>query len=368
MHILHVFSTFDVGGPQARTATIINRLGTRYRHSILPVDGRFTSAAKLDSGLGVRLVEPPVKRNSPLQPLVMLRVLRGIAPDLVVTYNWGAMDAVIACLLARRWPLIHTEDGFGPDEARQRKRRRIMMRRWTLPRAWCTVVPSRTLLDIALSEYRLRPEKVRFIPNAVDTERFRPGLDRAWRRERGIPESVVLIGFTGKLRAEKNLGLLLEAFHDAAIQDARLAIVGDGPCREDLERTASELGIHDRVIFAGELADALPVYASLDVFALSSITEQMSVSLLEAMACGLPAIATDVGDNRDLLGTAKSPACVPSGDRAALAGALRAAALDGSLRESLGVENRRRSIESYSLERMVQSYEGVYLGASGVKS
>ena len=118
----------------------------------------------------------------------------------------------------------------------------------------------------------------------------------------------------GVLRAEKNLPLLLRAFVEARIPNSKIVLVGDGPERPVLEQSVQDQGLAHRVIFTGRVPDPLTVLAALDVFVLSSCTEQTSNALLEAMACGLPAIATDVGDSSEVLGDSGPPVIVPSED------------------------------------------------------
>ncbi|HXH23612.1 MAG TPA: glycosyltransferase family 4 protein, partial [Vicinamibacterales bacterium] len=251
IHICHVFSSFDPGGPEVRAAALMNLLGRRFRHTIIAADGRYGAADRIEPGVAARLVEPPPGKGSLFYGLKMLPLLTSLAPDLVATYNWGAIDAVIASSLARAWPVIHSEDGFGVDEIPALKRRRVLARRVLLPRAYATLVPSATLLRIAVEQYRIPPDRVVFVPNGVDLDAFRPGRSSAWRRAAGIPEHTVVIGTVGALRPEKNLGFLLKAFARAALFDCVLLVVGDGPCRAELEAQAHRLGLASRVIFTG---------------------------------------------------------------------------------------------------------------------
>ena len=354
MRILHIFPTFDIGGPQVRTALLINQLGTDYEHVILPLNGAVAASARINEGTRVSFLSVPPRGNEFAQTVNARRLIKGTNPDLVTTYNWGAMNAVAAALIAG-YPVVHAEDGFGTDEAQALRTRRVLTRRLLLPHAVATVVPSRTLEEIALRRYRIPAEKVRFIPNGVDTERFRPNLGRKWRQQYGIPDDAIVVGYLGRLGPEKNLKLLIRAFEEARLENARLVLAGDGPERGALEQAAGE-----NVIFTGQLDDPAPVYSSLDIFSLSSVTEQMSISLLEAMACGLPCACTDVGDNRYLLDESDAPAIVPPSDSAALAAALRLLAGNAGLRHRLGTRNRSRCEEVYPLSAMVGAYRSLY--------
>jgi glycosyltransferase involved in cell wall biosynthesis len=298
-------------------------------------------------------------------PWRLRSLIREISPDVLVTYNWGAIDAVIGATFGRLCPIIHTDDGFSADEAAGPKWRRVLTRRFVLSRVHSTVVPSRTLERVALSLYRLPRSRVFWIPNGIDINRFQPRRDLAWRRLYQIPDDAFVLGTVAVLRPEKNLGHLLTAFSAARLDRSWLVIVGDGPCRTKLEELARRLGVGGNVIFTGSVPDPVPCYAALDMFVMSSVTEQMPVALLEAMACGLPALCTDVGDTREILGEESDvPVVVPAGDVAAFRDALSALASRASRRKELGVRNRNRCLREYSFDRMVDRYAERYHDAA----
>lgn len=364
IRILHVFSTFCSAGPQVRFALTANRLGREFAHAIIAMDGNYEALQRIDPDVCITRVAPPPRSGSFFGAIRLRRIIREHQPDLLVTYNWGAMDALTGAMLARCCPVIHTEDGFNPDEALNLKRRRVIARHVLLNRIYATVVPSHTLLDIAQSAYRVRTDKLRLIVNAVDTQRFSPGRNVDMRQRFGATEDTVLIGYVGHLRPEKNLTVLLHAFAVSRLRNAKLVFVGDGTCRTELQTLAMEMGLSDRVHFAGVTVDPRPYLQALDVFAMSSYTEQMPMSLLEAMACGLPVIATDVGDCGRMLAAPASPVIVPSGDVPAFTAALSNIAVNPVLRGEIGRQNRERCVTQYSLGHMVQSYAELYRQAS----
>ena len=364
IHILHVFSTFGLGGPQLRVANIINSLGPAFRHTILPMDRNSDAACRIAPGARVHFIMPPGRDSGRPYAMALHHTIRDIHPELLVGYNWGAMDAVLAAVVGRLCPVIQHEHGFGIDEAHALKFRRVLARRILLKAVHCTIVPSKVLYDIAITRYRLAAEKVRLIPNGVDTERFQPDRNPELRGQLG--PGGVLFGYVGQLRPEKNLGLLIQAFALANIESAKLVLIGDGPCRPELEHQARGLGVLGKVIFTGNVQDPVPYLGALDVFVMSSVSEQMPMSLLEAMACGLPALCTDVGDIREMLGEAGSPVVVPSENPGAYADAMRLLACNVETRAALGAGNRERCIARYSLEHMVRSYEDEYYAALGL--
>jgi L-malate glycosyltransferase len=359
-HFLHIFPNFGPGGMELRVTRIINGMGPAVRHTIVALLGNYDATEFIDRGIRVDCPAPPKRRS--LLPYVrdLRTTLRHADPDLLLTYNWGAIDALVSAWTAGFRPIVHHECGFGSDESVSLKPVRVLARRILLPRTFAVAVTSRTMREISVRQFKLPPDKVRWIRTGIDEERFRPGLSRDWRRQVGVGDDELLFGFVGVLRAEKNLPFLLRAFARARIPKAKLALVGDGAERSLLEQVAQEEGIGERVIFSGRVPDPARCFAALDVFVLSSSTEQTSNALLEAMACGLPTISTDVGDSSEVLGNSGPPVIVPAGDLAAYTDALTVLAYSPELRERLGDANRRRCLENYRLERMVREYEALY--------
>jgi glycosyltransferase involved in cell wall biosynthesis len=354
--VLHVFPTFDVGGAQARFATLANRLGPRLRHLVVAMDGRHGCRERLDPAIDISFPEVEIRKGDTRGNLRRFRAaLRAWRPDLLVTSNWGSIEwAMAAALPPRPVRHLHMEDGFGPEERDRQVPRRVWTRRLVLRRS-LTVVPSRNLERIARDVWRLPRERVRYQPNGVDLTRAAPET---------VPGEGLIVGTVAALRAEKNVARLLRAFALAAEKrPARLLIVGDGPERAGLERLAGELGIAGRVHFAGHVAQPRGLLQAMDVFALSSDTEQMPLSLLEAMAAGKPVAATAVGDVADMLAPENRPYAVERDDQA-LAGAIRALLDDAGARRALGMANRARAEAVYSEGAMVEAWAGL-LEASG---
>lgn len=358
--LLHVFSTFAVGGPQTRFATIAGLLGAKYRHLIVSMSGRTEAASLL--GPNVRYELLPI-RTSPGNPLAStLRFaaeLRRIDPDLLVTYNWGALEWAIANRFGPRLDHVHIEDGFGPDEAQRRFRRRMWLRRVGLKRTRAVIVPSHNLERIAADEWKLPPGQIVYLPNGVEMDRFGafiPESERAFEKRPGE----LIIGTCAALRPEKNLGRLIRAFASCGAASARLVICGDGSERALLQSVANSNGVSDRVVFSGYLARPELALAGFDIFAMSSDTEQMPYGLLEAMAARLPAVATDVGDIKSMVADGNRPFIVPAADEAALTGALRTLLRDAPLRARVGAENRAKAEREFSLDAMIAAYDRLF--------
>ncbi len=361
--VLSVFSTFAVGGPQVRFAALANRFGPRWRHTVVAMDGRFGCAERLSPDIPLTQVPPPVMRGgNPLARLAAIRRSLGtLRPDVLITSNWGSIEWAMANLLPPRVRHIHMEDGFNPDEVLGQKPRRVLTRRLVL-RGSQVVLPSAVLLGIARDTWRLPQVLLRHIPNGLDLTRFRPEGQRA---ELDVPGEGPLIGTVAALRAEKNLGRLLDACAILAGErrQFRLVVIGDGPQRDMLQARAHDLGLADRVRFPGHVPDPAAAYRAMEVFALSSDTEQMPFSVLEAMATALPVASTDVGDVRVMLAEGNAAHVVPR-DPAALAAALRPLLSDGGLRSGLGAANRAKAVRDYDQETMFQAYAALIDGAA----
>lgn len=351
--LLHAFSTFAVGGPQARFATIANHFGDRYRHAIVAMDGNLAAHERLDPGLDVTYPALHLPKNDTLGNARRIRTaLKSIRPDALFTMNWGTIEWAIAnrLQLVRH---IHVEDGFGPEERNAQLPRRVMMRRLFL-RGRTVIVPSLVLQNIALNTWRLDPIRVRYLPNGIDLTRFEAITPHTW------PGAGPVIGTVAALRAEKNLARLIHAFAQARTHRvARLVIVGDGPERPALETLATELGIAPDVIFAGHTPDPTALIAGFDIFAMSSDTEQMPISLLEAMAASRPVAATDVGDIRAILPPEQSPYIVPC--EAAPLGTALARLLDhADQRSALGAANHAKAASDYGLDKMLNGWAALF--------
>lgn len=364
-HLLHVFPTFAVGGVESRIARIINVLRGKFRHTIVAMDGNCSAASKLDADAQVAFESVTwrkAKYPNASNWTAARGLLRRLRPDLMLTYNWGAIEWAAADRLPKLCPHIHFESGFGPEESPQRQRwRRVFGRRALLSQCKCIVVPSVTLRDLAVRVWRIPPERVVHIPNGVDCRRFGAGADRAVLSSLGVPDGAPIVGTVAVLRPEKNLARLIRAF--AAIPaeaGVRLIVVGDGPERDALELAAAAAGVSQRVVFAGHMPEPARILGMFDLFALSSDTEQMPNSILEAMASGLAVAATDVGDIKRMLSPENADFVVPANDEAALSASMRRLLADRDLAGRIARANRERVRTEFSLDAMAKRYEELY--------
>ena len=359
-HFVHVFPSFGVGGVPLRMARVINHFGARLRHTVISLDNNLEAAQSFAGDLDVRLMAAGRDRRGLVRTLVeSAAALRRLRPDLLITYNWGAIEWAMANRLRPVARHMHFEAGFGKEEADSQLPHRVMFRRWALARCVKVVVPSRVLEDFAHKVWKLPAERVAYIPNGVDVGRFadpaRDGIGGFIRR----PGELV-VGTVAPLRREKNIGRLLRVFAslDPSLP-ARLVIAGDGSERQTLTRLADEFGVAERVIFTGRVAPEA-VLGTFDIFALSSDTEQMPNALLEAMAASRAVVAVDVGDVKSILCEDNRHFVAARDDEAAFAAALSRLLRDPAKRIELGRRNRERVVAAFSQARMFTAYSLIF--------
>lgn len=369
-HILHLHSTFMPGGKEMRCVQLINRFGPNVRHSIVSaMPGAVAAKSAIDRKAKVDF---PIDCPALSGPLSLAR-FRGLARymkdfDLVLGYNWGALDGVMAHRIFGRSlglpPLIHHEDGFNEDEAQRLKRRRNWYRMAALTTARGLVVPSVTLEKIARRTWAQPAHKVHRIPNGIDLARFRKAARHAHLDEVPRKPGEALVGTLAGLRTVKNLPLMVRALAGMK-QPARLVVMGEGPQREAIEAAARGLGVADRVHLLGH-RDPARHMAALDVFVLSSDSEQQPISVIEAMASNVPVVSTDVGDVRHMIAPENAEFLVPLGDSTALAEKLDKMVGDADLRTRIADANLRKAMDIFDEKAMFRAYGALYGGAMGM--
>lgn len=371
LRVLHLHSSFNLGGKEARCVQLINAFGMGVAHSIVSaMPGAMEATRRIRPGIewDAGSAFPSLQgRPTPRRLMGLARAMAGY--DLVLTYNFGAMDAVLAHTLFGAMlglpPLVHHEDGFNSDEALRLKPARNWYRRIALGRASALVVPSRRLEHIALNVWQQPREKVHRIVNGIATGAYggkpRPdALPRVIKRE-----GELWLGTLAGLRSVKNLPRLVRAF--AGLPEPwQLVILGEGPEREAIRAEAVRLEIGHRVHLPGHAGVPAKVVGLFDLFALSSDSEQFPISVVEAMAAGLAVASTDVGDVAAMVAAENRPFIVPSGDDAALGQALEALARDPALRATIGAANRARAVAEYDEATMVERYRTIYGAAMGL--
>ncbi|MCB1971810.1 MAG: glycosyltransferase [Geminicoccaceae bacterium] len=363
-HLLHLLPGFGTGGIQSVLCSVINGLGRAFRHTIVSLNGDLRAGQRLAGDLDVELHGSPAKMDGLRE---RRRLIRSFEPDLVLTSNWGCFDWVIAQAIAPAAPHIHQEHGFGPDEAHREIARRVWARRLVLPFVHRLVVPSVTLEEKARTNWWLKADKVVRIANGVESSDV-PARDELQGRDPSTPASWpddrVTFVTVAPLRPEKRIDRLIRAF--TAMPDhtrTALVIVGDGPERPALEALARESGLEHEIVFLGHQEQPARILAHGDIYAITSDTEQLPASVLDAMALGMPVVGTAVGDVPVAVSQANRRFTVQREDEAALTRAMSELAADESLRKAVGDENRRRQRAEFDARAMVEAYGRLFHGA-----
>lgn len=366
-HLLHVFPTFAHGGVPIRISTIINHFGKRYRHTVLSLDGPTDCRSRLNPDLSADVLAfEGASGGLPGRLRAIRSYIKSRSPDLLLTFNWGATEWALANTLSPLCRHVHLESGFGVEEAERQIPRRVYFRRLALARSAQIVVPSFNLVRIATEIWKLPKRKILHVPNGVDCPAF------AAAPVAGVPQGFVkdpgelVIGTVAPLRAEKNIARLIRVFArllEASPPDnkpLRLLLVGDGSERPALEKLAAELDVKERIFFAGHCEEIEKLLGWIDVFAMTSDTEQMPNSILQAMAAGRAIASFDVGDVKAMLPEESKAFVTPKTDDGALQASLQSLVREDDLRTRTGAANQAHAREVYAAERMFAAYEKVF--------
>lgn len=368
--ILHLHSTFNLGGKEARAVRLMNHFGASADHVILSAEPDSLSARDaIDSGIKVEFprVAPSLAGKPSLKRYrEFVSYFRQF--DLILSYNWGSMDGVMARTLFSRVgglpPLIHHEDGFNEDEQQKLNWKRNWFRKFALGDARALVVPSEQLAAIARDVWKQPEQKIQRIPNGIDVKRFTKKPQRGALPGFTKRDGEVVVGTVAGLRAIKNLPRLVRACA-AAGDNVRLVIVGEGPEKAAILAEATRVGLGDRLLMPGFMADPARYIGLFDIFALSSDSEQFPISLIEAMAAGLPVAATDVGDIKSMVSQANQGFIKPLSDESKFQESLTTLVQHQQLREDLGMQNQLKAQAEYNESKMLGRYSLLYGHALG---
>lgn len=369
IRLAHMVLGLNVGGLERVVLRLIERTRRdRFAPVVCALQEPGALASELDR-MGVPLMVVP--RRPGLDPGLPMRLsswLQREGIDLVHTHNpsphlYGALAAAITRRSGRssgsgRGPrVVHTKHGRNYPGVR----RKVLVNRLASSLTDRVVAVSEDARAVAVDVEGVNPAKVVTILNGVDTEEYRPGDAASARALLGVPEGGYHVGCVARLSPEKDHATLLAAFASlrARRPDAHLTLVGDGPLRKELEADAGRRGLGEAVTFAGTRGDIAALLPGFDVFALSSRTEGISLTLVEAAAVGLPIVATRVGGNPEIVRDGETGLLVPAGDPEALAAALDAVASKPD-RSEMGRRGRARMVERFSVDTMVQAYEDLY--------
>lgn len=370
--IAHVVFRFDVGGLENGLVNLINRLpADEFRHAIIALTEAtdFRSRLRRDDVAIHALHKQPGK--DPAAYLRLYRLLRELRPDVVHTRNLGTLDCQLVAFLAGIRIRIHGEHGWDIHDPDGTNRKYRALRLALNPLIRCFVTVSRDLECWLIERVGIPASKVRRICNGVDTERFCPaeakGIAPDLLPPDRFPAGAVIVGSVTRFEPIKDPINLVTAFIEARRRlasgggtDLRLLMLGDGPLRQAALDLLESAGEAQAAWLPGGRDDVAEWLRAMHCYALGSRREGISNTVLEAMASGLPVIASATGGNLELVQPGVTGTLVPPENPAVLAEALVAYAVDPALRANHGRAARARTEQEYSLASMVAAYRNLY--------
>ncbi len=376
--VLHVVYRFDTGGLENGIVNLINHMPVdAYRHAVVAL-------TEVNPDFARRIVRPDVQYRSLHKPAghgaklwpAMARLIHQCRPAIVHTRNLAALEMQLPAAWARVPARVHGEHGRDVEDLAGTNRRLQWVRRAYSPFVHHYVALSRDLASYLEHQVGISPARLTQVYNGVDAVRFSPcGDERA--SPAGSPfadPGLWVVGTVGRMQVVKHQTLLARAFvlalqQQPALQNRmRLVLVGEGPLRALAQAALTEGGVVDLAWLPGERADVPTVMRGLDAFVLPSLAEGISNTILEAMACGLPVIATDVGGNAELVRHGQTGLVIPPDDVQAMAQALCILANQPQEARRMGVAGRAIIEQHFSLQAMVAAYQQLYdqsLGHAG---
>ncbi|MEO1037413.1 MAG: TIGR03088 family PEP-CTERM/XrtA system glycosyltransferase [Pseudomonadota bacterium] len=369
--IVHIVFRFDYGGLENGVVNVVNALhGRAQRHHIIALTEVTSFQERLRDGIDVSaLGKQPGRDFGAYRRLY--RLLRKLRPTIVHTRNVGTLDCALVAFAAGVPARIHGEHGWDvadPDGTRAKYR---WFRRAFNPFVQQFVTVSQHLADWLVGTVKIRRSKIRHICNGVDVARFTPervidiGDAPAWLTD---ADSVV-IGSVCRFSPIKDPLNLVNAFialmnsGEKHVDRCRLVMIGDGPLHAEAVDCVRAAGFSDRVWLPGSRDDVAAILRGFDVFVLGSQREGISNTILEAMACALPIIATATGGNVELVDPSRNGTLVPPGDSQALTGAIQRYVADETLRSKHGQGSRTMATSEFSLATMIGNYRELYAHA-----
>ncbi|MEQ8264481.1 TIGR03088 family PEP-CTERM/XrtA system glycosyltransferase [Pseudohaliea sp.] len=373
--VVHIIYALGTGGLENGLVNLINRTPAgRYRHAVvcLTEAGAFAGRITVPGVPVIALHKRP--GHDPAMYWRLWRTLRLLRPAVVHTRNLAALETQVLGLVMPRTRRVHGEHGRDVHDLDGSNPRYRWLRRALAPLVQRFICVSSDIEQWLVNEVRIPRRKVTQLYNGVDHERFArpppPPLD--WPAH--WPVDAVVVGTVGRLAAVKDQRSLIRALAHSFDErpDLRRAVrcivVGDGPERSALEAQIATAGLEDYAWLAGDREDVPALLGAMDLFLLPSLGEGISNTVLEAMAAGLPVIATRVGGNPELVLDGETGFLVPVGDPVALAATMLPLLDDPARRRALGEAGRRSVRERFDWSRTVAGYLAVYddlLGRAG---
>lgn len=366
LRVLHVIDRLDMGGTEYVILKVMAGLdGGEFEHRVCAARGFNEDLPHLQKMREKIFVAGRNESKFQLLLFRLARIMREFRPHVVHSRNWGAIEAIPAARLAGVPVAIHSEHGYIPSTAAGLLLRQRVVRRAAYAMADAVFCVSEELRDYHAKQAWLTPEKISILHNGVDTARYspQPELRRSARQRLALPESALVVGIVSRLVPIKDHATLFRAAARLADRkmDVRVLVAGAGPEQQRLQtQVHATPSLAGRVAFLGASENVPEIINAMDIFVLPSLSEGMSNTILEAMGCALPVIATRVGGNPELVQEGRSGLLFAPGDDAQLAAQIELLGASYELRRDYGAAGRRRVLEEFSLEKMLAGYRRLY--------
>ncbi len=361
IHIAFLVHTYGFGGLENMVTNLVNHLDpNRFESTIIS----FAPLHPLNNRVDLNRVQVLSLNKKGGNNLVLIYkiylLLKKIGADVVQTHNWGtALEGILGAKLARIPGIVHAERGTIED-----KERNVVLQRFLWGFADQVLSVSESHRKKVTNVIGFPHEKIKAIVNGVDTERFfpNPKIKEEIRKKLGLKNGNFCIGTVGSLRPVKNQLLLVNACKAILphFDQVEVLIVGEGPLESQLKNEVKTLGLSEKIHFAGGQPNIPEILNALDIFVLPSLSEGMPNVVLEAMACGIPTIATAVGGTPEVIEDGKNGILIASEDEPHLIRVLKELIQNQNQRQTIGIEGRKRMLYHFSLKKMVSEYELLY--------
>ena len=354
INVMQVVLSLEYGGLEKVVINLAERLDREKFHTSICCLDKLGELAEEAKEKGIKVVM--VKRRPGIDfflPFRLAHILKKERVNLLHTHNMGPLFyGSLAAWLARVPIVLNTRHG--------RERKIGSQWIWRLNNEIITISED-AKKELSISN-RINSEKIRVIYNGIETKQYITKTNIYKVKKVLNINSTLVIGTVARLSPEKDQFTLLEAFSKIAqmVDSVKLVIVGDGILRQELERRSKSLGIKDKVLFLGFRQNISEILSIFDVFVLSSLTEGIPLTLLEAMAAGKPVVATNVGGNPEVVVDGETGFLVPPKNPEKMAEAIITLLKNEELAMKMGEAGRKRVEEKFSLERMVREYEEIY--------
>ncbi len=369
--IMRIIARLNIGGPAIHVILLTARLDSPEYESILvcgQIDATEGDMAYFAQEFGIEpIIIPELGRSiSPIRDLAtiwkLFRLMRRFRPDIVNTHTAKAgFVGRLAAWLARVPVRIHTFHGhvFHGYFGKWKTRLFLFLERLCARISTKIITISPKLRDELVQTYRIAPpDKFAVVPLGFDLSKLTTLLNgTSFRVDNGLPLNAKLIGIVGRLVPIKNHSLFLRAASLIQRNDVHFVVIGDGETRQEMEQLSVQLGIADRVSFVGWVTNLGPALHELSVMVLTSKNEGTPVSIIEAMAVGVPVVSTEVGGVPDVLDNGHLGILVPPEDQVALADAIYRV-LEGD-HPDVGIA-RQAALQRYDVSRLKRDMETLY--------